>query len=871
MVLLIRRKMCQSLLMVGPILGAGKGRVHLVVAKVVVAYFRDHSRRDAMVKQFADRGLVGLADALKHISVPNFANWRWQTLHRCCTPVHAIWESFSTHFSPECFGRLRDRSELAKLCACVASTVWPHQLEFIQWFTSVVDEILAWIGTCECHEEEILAGENIECHYRGRRVAQAYRFAVDKLKVALDECNLWTANRFGGDVGMLDACQGCTRYAYSLTLKKIEHLNCIPWLLARLEEPGVRAICQEQYQSRPPHLHHRVSHAFLSPDSELHGDVANIDDEGGGASLRLRLEIAALRHIPLDDAVGEGPHAIEKRIMEHSRAGSFAWSASTSRLEQNLSDIEEYTPKVGGDIQTEWLRYTSVLQTDARKARRSMRIKRSAFEQRIYHMHHVSEDAPLGPNSDGDGDGDDGDDGDGDDVAPRSPTSAEGPAASAANGGDIVAVAGGGDLGLAAEAQRNSGVVRMLREFLAASLKVHSYVSVGDPVDVENFHIFQVLGLETRDVLMHTFKTEDARHMLYTAAIQPYTRYAGFGAGVFEGVVDAFIVDDPGEGDVLGMCGDMGTARSSFREWDQVPSDVWGCTAYANPRPLQVNLPLESPKIPVLCLLDAFDNAGFHGTMALVRHVAGGPRIYDNRKPESKRVYFQCVLCQDDLFRKGAADFGSTLSEQFYKLLLRNPSQADPTFTGTRCKELLAIANGVPPRFAALAGAPPPALLPVAVGISGDLGLEDDVLLSDIVALPHAGIAGDSGSDGDAPAELPGLAPIAPPMAAIAGDEAADEPWHPDTILGVKVKVERHFNPDLSIAAEGIRVTCPNPLHGGHSKYRARHVDVATFGPRAATYFIGAWVGCAYSCTADAHKKPPTRAQIREYMDTHDF
>jgi hypothetical protein len=33
-------------------------------------------------------------------------------------------------------------------------------------------------------------------------------------------------------------------------------------------------------------------------------------------------------------------------------------------------------------------------------------------------------------------------------------------------------VAGGGYLGLAAEAQRNSGVVRMLREFLAASLKV---------------------------------------------------------------------------------------------------------------------------------------------------------------------------------------------------------------------------------------------------------------------------------------------------------------------------------------------------------------------------------------------------------------
>ena len=91
------------------------------------------------------------------------------------------------------------------------------------------------------------------------------------------------------------------------------------------------------------------------------------------------MEIDAIEALPCDDSIAEGPHAVGNAIGRHARASTFAWVASTARLQQNLTDVHEWSRVLGVDLKQEWLTYTSVLQTEPGKHGRPMRIKPALF------------------------------------------------------------------------------------------------------------------------------------------------------------------------------------------------------------------------------------------------------------------------------------------------------------------------------------------------------------------------------------------------------------------------------------------------------------------------------------------------------------
>ena len=70
---------------------------------------------------------------------------------------------------------------------------------------------------------------------------------------------------------------------------------------------------------------------------------------------------------------------------------------------------------------------------------------------------------------------------------------------------------------------------------------------------------------------------------------------------------EVFVYSDPCMVDVLGMAGGEHTDRREWRTWTSRPSDVEGCVNLFDPAPLRPTLPLRSPRVLILALLDALD------------------------------------------------------------------------------------------------------------------------------------------------------------------------------------------------------------------------------------------------------------------------
>ena len=88
---------------------------------------------------------------------------------------------------------------------------------------------------------------------------------------------------FGGSHAFLGELQGCVRYVVATGKLKVDYLDRIPLLFARLREPGVRAQCLLQY-GQPDAIHYDVSKEFLNPDLQLRQHVDNIRDDGTGVT-----------------------------------------------------------------------------------------------------------------------------------------------------------------------------------------------------------------------------------------------------------------------------------------------------------------------------------------------------------------------------------------------------------------------------------------------------------------------------------------------------------------------------------------------------------------------------------------------------------
>lgn len=69
-----------------------------------------------------------------------------------------------------------------------------------------------------------------------RRLAEAHSKVCQVMDQMLDDANAWTPERFGGDTILWQECQGAVRFTCIYAREKVEFLDRVPYLLARLPE-----------------------------------------------------------------------------------------------------------------------------------------------------------------------------------------------------------------------------------------------------------------------------------------------------------------------------------------------------------------------------------------------------------------------------------------------------------------------------------------------------------------------------------------------------------------------------------------------------------------------------------------------------------
>lgn len=862
--------------------------------KALVHFLRGTQHCTVIARNLRQRGLDGAADLVEQARLPNFAAWRWGTLRLCCDALAPILASLRESFDPTLFKDSRDRTGIATMLGALKSKDWAGQFFFVHWFCQWVGDIMNWGKGCSCHEDALRRGEDLECPMKGRRLREAYPHAKRELRSGLAEANEWgpqTWNAGGKPIWL--ACQGCVRLTFEVGMQKLAFLDKLPYVLARLEEPGVRRRCMDQWDSCPPEGHHRVTREFF--EGPLRQDIEAMNNDGTGASARLKQEVRSLALIPLDDSIAESPHAIASRLMQSSRGAKWPWVASTLRLKQNLCDAREIPDAVDQSFSHLWRVHTSVLKGPSARARHiRKKVDAKRLQADVYHMKFahdaVIERPSVGSHEDKArdlGEVDARDEGDGCDssaVPAKAPHGRKGAKRnrSGRGGDDGVAASnppmgsGSSRLGAFEFAKRNEHDVRLMRQFLSCVLKPNMIISL--PIAAEDGGVFdqffQVLALETRRVLIKTFRTlEDGdEDTLFNISTQPLERWRPTDEplGAASSAQDVYIYQDPCTVDVLALCGGL-SSRDKLLFWRrQEQSDVDGCLALSLPTKLVDTVDLTSSQAPVASLLDALHQCGFAGCAKKVAHDLKAPKEYDRRQCVSKRAYLQCLLCLQDLVPK-VGRFSSGEPDVYYMLLLQEKSPVPPGLGAKKYKELLAKASGDFFEEAMLAAAEKSSTTKLgrsAAASSSAAKAEPDCESNsiasddgkppaqvDIEAVQADGSSGDSsvaGDDGVDPSK-----PTAPPGV------------FPEELLGQRLRQvsgrrggKWSYQPRLSIA-------CPNPDHASCSKSRSITMDADKFGPLSGVFFLGAWMQRSELPEKEHRRFVPDRSAIEGFAESY--
>ena len=244
-----------------------------------------------------------------------------------------------------------------------------------------------------------------------------------------------------------------------LAREKFDYLNTLPWLLTRLNQPGVRDEALRQFESSPPETHHRVTLQFLGAESILRRDVLSMNADGTGLTKELFDAVHGFAFMPMDDAAGERPHAAARREWERARGASWPFVAASMRMSDNLHDACSLPKPLGVDLQHEWSTHKRVLQQKYND-RRPVKLKYKDFCRLVYHPRFsvavVDDWEAVVPH---------------DDLGPR-------------------------DYG----PHHRDGVIRddvkrALRDFNMRSLQPYSYYSVADPsIEPNGLRVFPALG-----------------------------------------------------------------------------------------------------------------------------------------------------------------------------------------------------------------------------------------------------------------------------------------------------------------------------------------------------------------------------------------
>ena len=211
-------------------------------------------------------------------------------------------------------------------------------------------------------------------------MAVAYDKGKRVMSEMLNDAESWRADDWGGCKIFLDGIVAASRFCYRRGMFRIDHLNRIPYIFSRLDEPAFCVEAITQYDSAPKSMHNRISVEVCDP-SGLRADVAQ---GATGAPLSLQLDRVRMRFktMNLNDKIGEGPHSVLNNIGNHSNASTFPWDSSTMRTPQNLDFYDRMFDGSEAVFENMWARVGTLVQTRPRD--RPVRLKWKELINKVY-------------------------------------------------------------------------------------------------------------------------------------------------------------------------------------------------------------------------------------------------------------------------------------------------------------------------------------------------------------------------------------------------------------------------------------------------------------------------------------------------------
>ena len=698
--------------------------------------------------------------------------------------------------------------------------------------------------------------------YNGRRLPESEKYITCQLDAALHEANSWSPESWGCSQESLQELQVCVRTMHHLAWLRHEYLRKIPWKLCRMTEPEVAKACLAQYDSGTSHC--PLSAYFLSPDQWLRSHVEAVA-AGGIASDILVAELRMYDVFPMDDSICETPHAVGNSIARGSKHCAFSWVAASMRLQQNLADIKTWRHAVRADLQSLWLRYASILQTNPRFKHRNVRVSRKLFIDQVYQMGLMSL-APRQAAGCGGASSSNAPIEDGAICEPAAPSDIEGDVDDAAAGDD--------DLLPPGPPTRSAEDLALMREFLLTTLQRGMYVSV--PFHSEEIpgqqerRFMQVLSIEPKVILPAWFKSTADEPKYLDLGVQHFEQRMQ-GPDDSESKVDIFIFAEPSSFDWGECCPDD---RRKSLQWEAVPSDIDGCTTLLNPHVLNCSIPLTDPRCPALCLLDALHEQGWVCVSRIATHSSDAEKMFDSRNAVKAKSYFRCVMSSDILYLHDVDEFKSGRPKTYYDYILRFRKLPQKNQT---MKQLRAAIDRPPDDDSdfAIEDVPDlqPRAIPKAVPIADDgFAIEDldDIPghVEPIVVPVHLPPAAPPEVPEVAPGSaLPLAAPASPvPLAAILVDAGE---WPAELEGATLLKIAGRDEAGARYHGR-LKVVCP--VHGpGCHRSRSVKLCQGALGHSASLYYLGAWLQKALTMDEAEHFAfKPSMSDMQAYKASND-
>ena len=258
--------------------------------QALTGLLRRSAVQTGIAKALRSRRLPAIAELLEGLRLPHFASWRWTTLCDATQALSPMLESLAQNWCQGFFGDCRDGVAAQMATSALQSETWRLEFAFVHWFAGTMCAMGSWVGGCPCHQGMVAEHPEV-CIMRGRRLAESHEYVQGQLRGILETGNSWEVSSWSSGAEFWAEAQGMIRRTYLLGQQKFKYLDELPYLVVRVDSPGVALQCLQQYDAFDEVQHHRLSRHLLARGSALRRDI-EVLAAGGPMSEALREEAA---------------------------------------------------------------------------------------------------------------------------------------------------------------------------------------------------------------------------------------------------------------------------------------------------------------------------------------------------------------------------------------------------------------------------------------------------------------------------------------------------------------------------------------------------------------------------------------------------